>query len=162
MNLYLLRHAIAVPRGTDDVEEKDRPLTKEGKRKMKAIAEGMESLKLQFGRILSSPYKRAMETAEIVAATFNMDVEICNTLVPDGNQRALITSLVKIPEENLLLVGHEPHLSQLISLLISGNSETLIELKKGGLCKLASEHLTFGRSATLEWLLPPAQLRQIR
>ena len=98
---------------------------------------------------------------EIVAATFNMDVEICNTLVPDGNQRALITSLVKIPEENLLLVGHEPHLSQLISLLISGNSEGQIELKKGGLCKLASDHLIFGRSATLEWLLQPSQLRQM-
>jgi phosphohistidine phosphatase len=162
MNLYLLRHAIAVARGTADFEEKDRPLTKEGKRKMKAIAEGMRSLELQFGRILSSPYRRAMETAQIVAAAFRMEIEICKALTPGGNQRELITRLAKIPEEDLLLVGHEPDLSQLISLLISGNSEARIELKKAGLCKLVSDHLTFGRSATLEWILPPAQLRHIR
>src|SRR5688572_443606 len=162
MNLYLLRHAIAVPRETPGIKEKDRPLTKEGRRKMKAIAEGMRTLELRFGRILSSPFLRAMETAEIVAGVFRMEVEICNALIPGGNQRELITSLVKVPEEDLLLVGHEPDLGQFISLLISGNSEAQIGLKKGALCKLTSDHLIFGRSAALEWLVQPAQLRQIR
>ena len=73
----------------------------------------------------------------------------------------LIAELNDEKPQRVLLVGHEPDLSRLISLLITGNSEALIELKKGGLCKLTAEKLNFGKCATLNWLLTPKQLRSI-
>jgi phosphohistidine phosphatase len=57
-----------------------------------------------------------------------------------------------------MLVGHEPFLSQLISLLVSGDTESSVLLKKGGFCKLSTEHLKHGKCATLEWLLTPRQM----
>jgi len=162
MNLYILRHAIALPRGTPGIKDEDRPLTKDGKRKMKAAAGGMRGLELDFGRILSSPYLRARETAEIVGKVFGLEVGIWKALIPTASPRQLIANLVKVHEDNVLLVGHEPHLSEFVSVLICGSPEAQIDLKKSALCKLSSDHLLYGRCATLEWLLAPAQLRKIR
>ncbi len=162
MNLYFLRHAIAVPRGTPGVKDENRPLTKDGARKMKAVAESMRGLKLKFDRIVTSPWLRAKQTAEIAAKTFHQEVEIWKSLVPTEDPRQLIAALRKSNDENLLLVGHEPHLSQFISVLISGGPGTPIEFKKGGLCKVSSDDLIFGQCATLHWLLAPSQLRKLR
>jgi phosphohistidine phosphatase len=162
MNLYILRHAIAVPRGTPEYKDEDRPLTKDGIRKMKAVAQGMRKLGLEFGSLLSSPYLRARQTAEIVGKVFKLEVRLCEPLIPSIDHRVLIARLVKVREDNILLVGHEPHLSELVSVLVSGNTDSQLELKKGGLCKLRSDHLVYGRCAVLEWVLTPAQLRKIR
>jgi len=64
------------------------------------------------------------------------------------------------PLENLLLVGHEPFLSQLIGMLVAGDASIQVTLRKGGLCKLSIEQLNYGRCARLEWLLTPAQLAE--
>ena len=161
MNLYILRHAIAVPRGTPRFKDENRPLTKDGARKMKAVAEGMRGLKLKFDRIVTSPWLRARQTADIVAKTFHQEVEIWKSLIPSEDPRQLIAALRKSNDEDLLLVGHEPHLSQFISVLISGGPGTQIEFKKGGLCKVRSDDLIYGQCATLQWLLAPSQLRKL-
>jgi len=161
MNLYILRHGIAVPRGTPGIKDEDRPLTKEGQKKMKEIAEGMRSLKLKFDHIASSPWLRARQTADIVAKAFNQEVEIWKSLASTEDPRQLIASLRKAGGEDTLLVGHEPHLSQFTSVLISGSPDSQIELKKGGLCKLSSDDLIFGQCAMLQWLLPPTCLRKL-
>src|SRR4051812_30152538 len=119
MNLYFLRHAIAVPRGTPDIKDENRPLTKDGARKMKSGAQGMLALELEFDRILTSPYRRARETAEIVAKAFHLKVETWKALIPSEDPRQLVAGLRKATDKNLLLVGHEPHLTQFISVLIS-------------------------------------------
>lgn len=62
---------------------------------------------------------------------------------------------------NIALVGHEPGLSRLISVLLSGDPTLPITLKKGGICCLSTDKLEYGRCATLEWLLAPAQLTEI-
>jgi phosphohistidine phosphatase len=59
------------------------------------------------------------------------------------------------------LVGHEPYLSQLISLLVSGREDIGIDFKKGGLCKLEAEKLRYGKCAQLIWLLTPKQMKEI-
>jgi phosphohistidine phosphatase len=161
MNFYILRHAIAVSRETDDYEDENRPLTKEGTRKMKAGAKGMRRLGLEIGRILSSPYARARQTADIVAEVFELKVELCRPLIPGAGHRELIAQLVKVREDNILLVGHEPHLSEFASVLVCGSTGAQLELKKGALCKLSSDHLIYGQCATLEWMLAPAQLRKL-
>ena len=162
MNLYFLRHAIAIPRGTSGYKDVNRPLTKDGIRKMKEIAEGMRCLELDFDRIVSSPLLRARQTAEIAANVFNQDLEIWKSLHPSEDPRKLISTLRKSNDQNILLVGHEPHFSQFISVLTSGGADVQIDFKKGGLCKLTTDDLIYGRCAFLQWLLAPAQLRKFR
>jgi phosphohistidine phosphatase len=163
MELYILRHAIAVERGTPGYKkDSDRPLTKEGEAKMRQIAEAMLGMELKFDLILSSPYVRAKQTAQIVANELDEEVTFTDLLVPDGNALDLIAEINDEKPQRVLLVGHEPDLSRLISVLVTGGSDAAIELKKGGLCKLTSEKLTFGQCATLNWLLTPKQLRALR
>lgn len=163
MDLYLLRHAIAVDRGATGYEiDSMRPLTPEGARKMERAAQGMRALNLSFDLILSSPYLRAKQTAEIVARVLRSEdrLELAADLAPGGNRMGLIESLNQHPSqpESVLLVGHEPDMGELISMLTAGNFDLLVVMKKGGLCKLSAESLHYGRCASLCWLLTPRQL----
>jgi len=162
MNVYILRHGIAVEHGAAGYENDDeRPLTGKGERKMWAIARAIEALEISFDSILSSPLVRARQTAEIVAEALKCKkrMELTDTLSPQHSAKPLIEYLQKQRAvDDVLLVGHEPFLSQFISLLISGDSETSVLLKKGGFCKLSTDHLKHGKCATLEWLLTPKQM----
>ena len=163
MNLYILRHGIAVERGTPGyAKDADRPLTPEGERKLRLIAEAMQALELRFDLVLSSPYLRARQTAEVVASALDLRkrLDFSDSLVPDGSTHQLVESLnhLRPAPESVLLVGHEPYLSGLISLLVSGKESCLVALKKGGLCKLTTASLKHGRCAALEWLLTPKQM----
>jgi phosphohistidine phosphatase len=164
MELYVLRHAIAEPRGAGERNDPDRRLTDEGIAKLREVVRGMRSVRLSFDRILTSPYLRARQTAEIVAAALGIEetVERCPHLAPDGDPAALIKAINAPAAPRTLLVGHEPGLSRLISTLTSGDPGAAFTLKKAGLCKLTAATLRHGRCASLEWLLAPALLRRIR
>lgn len=163
MNLYILRHGLAVDPGSPDYsKDSDRPLTPKGERKLWKIAQAMEDMELSFDLILSSPYLRARQTAEIVAEALALrkKLELSETLTPAGSTKKLIDSIrhrEPAPKE-VLLVGHEPYLSELISLLIAGNRDVAVTMKKGGLCMLCAESLEHGCCATLEFLLTPKQM----
>ena len=160
MEIYILRHGIAVDRGTPGFKkDSDRPLTKEGEEKMHQIADAMLGMGLKFDLILSSPYTRAEQTAQIVADTLDHEVTFTKSLAPDANALELIAEINDEKPHSVLLVGHEPDLSRLISVLVCGTSDSSFELKKGGLCKLTAETITFGRCATLNWLITPKHLR---
>jgi len=162
MEIYILRHGIAVNRGTPGYKkDSDRPLTPEGEEKVQQIAKAMLAMDLKFDLILSSPYLRAKQTAQIVAAELDEKVTLTDYLVADGNPLELIRELNDEKPQSVLLVGHEPYLTGLISLLVTGESDAAIELKKGGLCKLSTDRLAFGQCATLNWLLTPKQLRSL-
>jgi phosphohistidine phosphatase len=163
MNLYLLRHGLAVEPGTRGFSnDSERPLTPKGERKLWRIAEAMEALKLSFDLILSSPYVRARQTAEIVAEAFNArkNLECTETLAPSGEPKKLLKRVANVSPapEDVLLVGHEPYLSELVSLLVSGERGSSVVMKKGGLCKLEVNSLRAGRCASLAWLLTPKQM----
>jgi phosphohistidine phosphatase len=163
MNLFILRHGLAVDRSTPGFKkDSDRPLTPKGKQRLWRVTEAMEEMELEFDAIVASPYLRASQTAEIIAEAFEIRKKLTFSehLTPDGNPKLLleqISQLKPLPKD-VLLVGHEPYLSQLIGLLVSGNTNSLIDLKKGALCKLEVETLRCGRCATLEWLLSPKQM----
>jgi phosphohistidine phosphatase len=166
MNLFILRHGIAVEPGSPGyAKDADRPLTAEGERKMRRIAEATEVMDLSFDLILSSPYRRARQTAEIVAEVrkARKRLEYTEELTPGGSPRNLIEHLARLQPapENILLVGHEPYLSGVVSLLVAGNEAFSVVLKKGGLCKLSSDALNPGRCAVLEWLLTPKQMARM-
>ena len=163
MNLFILRHGLAVERGTAGyAKDADRPLTPKGERKLWQIAEAMEALKLSFDVILASPYLRARQTAELVAEGLGARkrVEFTETLTPRGKSEDLIELLRsrKPLPESVLLVGHEPYLSELVSTLISGGTQVALIFKKGGLCKLEVNSLRHGRCAALAWSLTPKQM----
>ncbi len=93
MDIYIIRHAIAVDRGTPEYEDdSQRPLTEKGKKKMRQIASGLRALGVDFDFILSSPYIRARETAEILADVFKTkaDVAFSENLIPTGDPDLLI------------------------------------------------------------------------
>lgn len=162
MELYILRHAIAGDRESFYGPDSERPLMKEGVRKMKRIAKELRKLDLKFDVILSSPFLRAKRTAEIMAEEFHHkdNLKFSSHLKVGGDPAALIheinTGYKKF--DRILLVGHEPYLSGLISMLVSGKTDTSITMKKGGICKLSVESLRYERCATLEWLMAPAQI----
>ena len=165
MNLYVIRHAIAVDEGTSEYEsDSQRPLTDKGRKKMRQIAKGLRALGVEFDLILSSPYIRAKETAEILADVFKMKKKIAfsENLVPMADPELLIPEVSeKYFVDSIALVGHEPHLSALIGLLTTENTKLEITLKKGGVCYLSADDLHHEHRATLEWLLTPGILVEI-
>lgn len=164
MKILILRHGIAVVRDDLDVKnDSERQLTSKGKRQLRQTAAAMKQMGLRFDLILSSPYLRAEQTAEIVAESLKLKrrLELSNALAPDGSPKDLIQELseLKPAPESILLVGHEPYLSRLVSLLTTGGLEFRMDFKKGGLCKLETEKLGCDRCATLVWLLTPRQMK---
>lgn len=163
MELYFLRHAIAIKRGTPGYEDdRLRPLTPEGREKMERLAGGMKALGLSFDGIFSSPSLRARATAEMVGETFKLlpKLKLSKHLAPDGNSHLFIAQIIRMRRASLrlLVVGHEPYLSGLAGMLVGGRGGVGLQLKKGGLCKLTTDNLKFGRCAELKWLLTPRQL----
>ncbi|HEU6447663.1 MAG TPA: phosphohistidine phosphatase SixA [Verrucomicrobiae bacterium] len=163
MNIFLLRHGITVERDEWDFKsDAKRPLTPDGERQLHAIGIAMKKMGLRFDLILSSPFERAKQTAEIVAKELDLKkrLALSDELRADGEPKKLIREIRKLKPapENLLLVGHEPYLSGLISVLATGKSRMEIDFKKGGLCKLCVDELDYYRCAVLLWLLTPRQM----
>jgi phosphohistidine phosphatase len=172
MELYFLRHGIASRR--DDPKYKDdslRPLTAKGREKMQYVALGMKNLDLTFDIILSSPYVRAKQTAEIVAKygrtqgpplrIKNKKIHLTNNLLPPASIEELLKEVHdSFPKsKKVLFVGHEPHLTEMISSLLKSDKPLNIDLKKGGLCCLnIDEASSKNANASLMWLLIPTQL----
>jgi phosphohistidine phosphatase len=166
MRLSLLRHGIAVEPGSPGYEDdSQRPLTAKGERRMRRAAKGMLALGTSYDELVSSPYLRARQTADIVAQALSLaeGLRLSPTLAPDGNPRELLEELRgdRSATQHIVLVGHEPYLSRLISTLLTGHQNLPVALKKGGLCMLDIETLRFGRCARLAWLLTPRQLRRL-
>jgi phosphohistidine phosphatase len=164
MMLYLMRHGLAVEPGSPGFKtDADRALTHKGRRQLRKIARAMKGLDLEFDLILSSPFVRARQTAEIVAAALKLkkQLKFSNALAVDGDPANLLRQLERIKPmpESLLLVGHEPDLSHLMSILLTGNTRLNVDFKKSGLCKLEINKLRLGACATLAWMLTPGQLK---
>lgn len=163
MNIYILRHGIAVERETPGFDnDADRPLLPKGEHRLRAAGAAMRKMELSFDLILSSPFLRAKQTAGIIAKELKLKqrVQFSDALTPGGSFKSLVRQLNDLEPvpENVLLVGHEPYLSRLISLLISGDETTRLDVKKGGLCGLEADSLCAGSCAELNWLLTPSQM----
>ncbi|HUG09518.1 MAG TPA: phosphohistidine phosphatase SixA [Opitutaceae bacterium] len=170
MNLYILRHAIAahpgdpgMPAGLSDF---DRPLTAEGRRKLRLSIAGIEALGVRPDLVVTSPLVRAVQTAEVFAKAVGIpraELVVSAHLAPGGSSKELIHEINRHAQHapDILLVGHEPDLSELIGLLCAGTPSASFELKKGGLAKLEAADLRHDRCATLAWLLTPKQMQLI-
>jgi phosphohistidine phosphatase len=157
MKLYILRHGEAAEHGDPRYKENDRPLTQKGTQRTRQLAHALREMEISFDLILSSPLTRAKQTAEIVARGLDEKVTFSDTLTPSGNMQKLVEEINGIHPlpKSALLVGHEPYLSVLISMLCIGGPDLPIKMKKGALCRMEIDKLTSGKCAVLEWLLQP-------
>lgn len=167
MELLVIRHAIAEDRETFQQKGKpdaERPLTERGRRRMRSAARGLATLVPGIDVLATSPYARAVETAEIVSRAFRdaaptpMTVDL---LTPEGSFEALLTWLGEEPADRTAIVGHEPHLSGFISWLLTGRHGSFVELKKGAASLLQLPPRGPAGSAFLRWALTPGQLRAL-
>ena len=166
MNLYLLRHAKAEELVVRDARrDSERALTPGGVKRMRRVAKGMRALNLRFDAILSSPYVRAKQTAEVVGEIFGCAkrMRFVVALEPDCDPGDVVEYLRQFQRTSgdVLLVGHEPHLSRLVAALVTGGSALGINFKKAGLCKLSVELRRHSAAAILDWLLTPRQLETL-
>jgi phosphohistidine phosphatase len=167
MNLYLMRHGIAVTADQPGIEsDSERPLTAKGTKRMRRAARGLRRLGVSFDTVLTSPFVRARQTAEIVAESLGLEAQLeeIPELAPQSSVDHLISRFTRFQDkEHVLLVGHNPLLSHAASFLIAGKKEISleIELKKGGLCRIEIDGLPPGTPGTLHWFLTPKQLRQL-
>jgi len=163
MILYLMRHGIA-EEPTPTMADSERALTREGRRKTRAVAKGLLRMGVPPLPIVSSPFRRARETAVIVAGVLNgrPDVTLLPALQPGVPASSLIRWLQSRHESALFLVGHEPDLSRLAAALLTGEGTLNLAFKKAGVCAMEwSGHLRPGR-ARLLWFMPPRALRRLR
>ena len=170
MNLLVIRHAIAEDRkvfAATGRSDDQRPLTEAGRSKMRRAAQGLRAICPRVAVLASSPLVRARETADIVAPAFRVTrVEIVEALRPDRPFEELLGWLRRrvVPngtadDATVAVVGHEPHLSGLVTWLMTSGTESRIELKKGGACLLRFDRAPTAGDATLRWVLTPSQLR---
>ena len=155
--IVLLRHGIA----EDPVEGKqdaERALTAEGHARMKQIGRGLEKAFPKATAIYSSPYLRAVQTALWVAKAYRSRVtpETADVLAPGSSPQDFAAFVANLESRRVVLVGHEPTLTDNVMNLV-GMPVSRLELKKGG-CYGVRLH---GDGAVLEWLLSPRILRKL-
>jgi phosphohistidine phosphatase len=166
MKTLLIRHAIAEERG-DFAEtgkpDSERPLTREGRSKMRRITSGLASLVPEVDLIATSPYTRCLQTAKIVGAAWP-DAEIVRlpSLEPNGSHEATLEWLAERSHLRCVaVVGHQPSMGELLTLLLECGDKDFFEFKKGGSALVSSEGKSPARGAVLEWAIQPAALRLI-
>jgi len=156
MELFVIRHAIAVPR-SPDLDDAARPLTPRGRARWERSVTGLERLGVRFDRLLHSPWRRAVETAEIARPLVDGACVASARLAMPPTQ-ALLDELVGA---RVALVGHEPWLGELLALLIVGTIDAgaRLELRKGGVAWLAGDPRP--GAARVHAILPPKVLRAV-
>lgn len=162
--IYLMRHGIAAD-ATAEMSDADRALTADGVRKTERVAIGLQKVDVRPDLILSSPLRRAEETARLVADVLapQSAVELYPPLAGGFSAEDIIRGLrAHRRASQILLVGHQPDLGQLASYLLTG-SENLVPLpfKKAGVAAISLASLPPRSAGSLEWFLTPGQLRAI-
>lgn len=166
MDVIVVRHGIALDRGQaleQAMADKDRPLTEKGRSRMERNAKGIRRTAPGVVAIFTSPLRRAIETAEILAEEYG-DFECVRTpaLLPEADPEELAPVLAECAGDPLVaIVGHEPHLTRFVTWCLAGERPPFLELKKGGACLVRFDDGAGQNKGRLIWLAPPAILRHI-
>jgi len=164
MKLYIVRHAIAVDRGTPGIKDEDRALTEEGGDKMRQASAGLRGLGYIPELLLTSPLLRARQTADILLEELGkgIDFDITPALSPSATRQELYRVIGLHSKRNsLMLVGHQPSLGEIAGEIVFGSSEHFIELKKGGVCAIELERVRGTPKGSMVALLTPSILRKV-
>jgi phosphohistidine phosphatase len=161
MMIYLFRHGLAIDREDPECPpDPKRFLTRKGVEKTRAAAMGLRALGLATEMILSSPYVRAMQTAELAAEALEFPrarITQTDALLPPAHPAQLMKVLANTKASAVLCVGHAPNLDEVIAYAL-GAQASFTALKKAGAAGLEMESLSPGKG-TLLWLHTPKSLR---
>ena len=163
MRLLIIRHGIAVPRGTPDIPDDERPLTKRGRRRFRSAARGLAALVKRPDFVLSSPLPRARQTAEVAVRQWGKKVDVIEeAALAGGSVEEIATMLNRYPgESTVVIVGHEPDLSELLARILGTTHDERLTFKKGGAAMVEVPGSVLEGGALL-WYLPPRLMRTLR
>lgn len=155
--LYFLRHATAQLR-QPELPDRPRQLIAKGQLQAQKVAALLKRQRISPQLVLTSPYPRAVQTAEIVCREAALPAwQACDWLAletPTAQGLSALQQLLPLLPQQTLLVGHEPDFSQLISHLL-GMPTPALQIKKASLCALDYRNGRFD----LAWLLPCALMK---
>jgi phosphohistidine phosphatase len=160
VDVYILRHGKAENAGPG-MGDADRRLTKKGREEIAAAGRWMAAQELRFDLIAASPLIRAQETATIIAGCLGEKdcLVTWKVLAPGGNPDTVCRLIGKHPDvRTILLVGHEPLLSAVISRIIIGDENASIAMSKGALAKIREFSYALSPSGELHWLVTATQM----
>jgi phosphohistidine phosphatase len=160
MILYLMRHANAGTQRENPVFDDRRALIKEGKEQCMLMARMLSSLKVPVDQVVSSPLKRSLQTAQLVATEvgFEGSVQVSASLKPGATFTEFQEMLAHYSGfEHVLVVGHNPNLFLFLGKLVTGNRGAAIRMRKGSIARVDMDH----HPPRLQWLLDPRTVRQI-
>lgn len=160
MNLYVLRHASAGEKRPNPLLDKKRPLDKEGKQQCLLVGSYLNALRVPIDVIVSSPLKRALQTASLVGTELGYEstIQLSDALAPGASVEVfqqLVTSLSVY--ENVIVVGHNPNLSQFLASMITSAGRPNLRLRKGSIARVDCTR----KPGQLVSLIEPRILRQI-
>ena len=149
--MYILRHGDA---GEQDSarwpDDSQRPLTRDGRARMERAGKAFKRLGLRFDMVLSSPYLRAMETAQ--AAFPRATILRAASLVPGAEPERVFAELSALDADAVVAVSHEPLCGRLLAAAVAPGGMRL-RFGKGALCRVDLTHPEPG-AGTLRWLIP--------
>jgi phosphohistidine phosphatase len=161
MIVYFLRHASAGQHKADPAKDEKRPLDKDGIEQCGYIGRALAAMDVHIDVLIASPLKRATQTASLVGneIAFEGKLTLDKALRPDGTFEQFRECLRKFAKaEAVMVVGHNPSLSEFLSLLISErSSEVAVDLKKGAVARVEMDN----KSANLQWCVTPKLVRTI-
>ena len=166
MKLIFVRHGLAgdkVKYALSGKPDSGRPLTAKGVKKMKKGAAGLKKITGGVDAVVSSPYLRAVQTAEILAKKLGIkQVRKTVSLTPTGRLTELLSYIRKFaPGATVVLAGHEPYLSCIVSQFLRGPGQSFVSIGKGGACMVEFKERPAPGKAALVWLLEPGQLQRL-
>ena len=161
MRLVIIRHAVAVPRGTPDMPDDERTLTAKGRRRFRQAARGLASAVRRPDALLTSPLPRARQTAQIAAKAWGKLKAVDTPALAGGTFEELALALAPYGEKDTVaIVGHEPDLSELLARLLGTPPADRLTFRKGG-AALVSVPGPLQDGGSLVWYLPPRLLRAL-
>jgi phosphohistidine phosphatase len=162
MLLYFLRHASAGKSTMNPKKDERRPLDEEGMLQARYVGRLLTNLDVQVDQIISSPLKRALQTATLVAneLAFEAAVQIDDALRPEAEFDQFQTMLSRYKKyDAVMVVGHNPSLTEFLSKSVSGASgSTQVDFRKGAVARVEMN----GRTGTLDWLVTPKIARTLQ
>lgn len=160
MIVYFLRHAAAGKSMANPKKDEQRPLDDEGILQARYVGRLLANLDVQVEQIVSSPLKRARQTASLVAneLAFESAVQIDDALRPDAELDQFQAMLARYKKyEAIMVVGHNPSLTEFLMKSISTGA-TQLDFKKGAVAKVEMD----GRTGSMQWLVTPKIARTLQ
>jgi phosphohistidine phosphatase len=163
MQIYIVRHGIAIDRENPKCPpDAERYLTEEGVEKTRQVAKGVAALGAKAELLLSSPYTRATQTAQIFASALDypkQKIRRTDLLLPGADPSLLFRELAKDKQYTaIFLFGHAPQLDDILAMAL-GSKHHITSLKKAGAALIELKRIS-PPIGQLVWLAPPKLLRQ--